>query len=41
VVGSPARREVLVRRLWGIDGIVAIDDRELKEAYRETAATWE
>jgi CBS domain-containing protein len=41
VVGSPARRQVLLRRLWVIDGIVAIDDRELREAYRETAATWE
>jgi CBS domain-containing protein len=41
VVGSPGRRQVLLRRLWAIDGIVAIDDRDLREAYRETAATWE
>ncbi len=41
VVGSPGRRQLLLRRLWDIDGVVAIDDRELLEAYRETAATWE
>jgi hypothetical protein len=41
LVGSPARRQTLLRRLWEIDGVVAVDDRELREAYRETAATWE
>lgn len=41
VVGSPGRRQLLLRRLRDIDGVVAIDDRELREAYRETAATWE
>lgn len=41
LVGSPARRQILLRRLWEIDGVVAVDDRELREAYRETAATWE
>ena len=41
VVGSPGRRQALLRRLWNIDGVVAVDDRELREAYRETAAMWE
>jgi len=41
LVGSAARRQTLLRRLWDIDGVVAIDDRDLREAYRETAATWE
>lgn len=41
VVGSSGRRHALLRRLWNIDGVVAVDDRELRESYRETAATWE
>lgn len=41
VVGSSGRRALLLRRLWSIDGVVAVDDRELRESYRETAATWE
>lgn len=41
VVGSPGRRQALLRRLWNIDGVVTVDDRELREAYRETAAMWE
>jgi CBS domain-containing protein len=41
IVGSAGRRQTLLRRLWSIDGVVAVDDRELREAYRETAATWE
>lgn len=41
VVGSPGRRQALLRRLWSVDGVVAIDDRELRESYHETAAMWE
>ena len=41
VVGSAGRRQALLRRLWNIDGVVALDDRELRETYRETAAMWE
>lgn len=41
IVGSPGRRQVLLRRVWAIDGIVAVDDGDLREAYRETAASWE
>ena len=40
VIGSPGRRQALLRRLWNVDGVVAIDDRDLREAYRE-AAMWE
>ena len=41
VVGSPGRRQALLTRLWSVDGVVAIDDRDLKEAYQESAAMWE
>ena len=41
VVGSPGRRQALLRRVWNIDGVVAVDDSELRESYRETAAMWE
>ena len=41
VVGSAGRRQALLTRLWGVDGVVAIDDRDLKEAYQESAAMWE
>jgi len=41
VVGSAGRRQALLRRLWSIDGVVTVDDRELRETYRETAAMWE
>jgi len=41
VIGSPGRRQALLRRLWNVDGVVAIDDRDLREAYREAAAMWE
>lgn len=41
LVGSPGRRAALLDRLWAIDGVVAIDDRELREAYRDSAAIWE
>lgn len=41
LVGSAARRQTLLHRLWGIDGVVAIDDRDLRESYREAAVTWE
>ena len=40
VLGSTGRRQALLRRLWNVDGVVAIDDRDLREAYRE-AAMWE
>ncbi|MDQ7842335.1 MAG: CBS domain-containing protein [Armatimonadota bacterium] len=39
-VGSPGRRQALLRRLWTIDGVVAIEDHDLREALRETAM-WE
>jgi len=41
VVGSAGRRQALLTRLWSVDGVVAIDDRDLKEAYQESAAMWE
>ena len=41
VVGSPGRRQALLTRLWSVDGVVAIDYRDLKEAYQESAAMWE
>ena len=41
VLGSTGRRQALLRRLWNVDGVVAIDDRDLREAYREAAAMWE
>lgn len=41
LVGSPGRRAALLRRLWTVDGVVAIDDRELRESYHESAAMWE
>lgn len=41
VVGSPGRRQGLLTRLWGVDGVVAIDDHDLKEAFQESAAMWE
>lgn len=41
LVGSPGRRAALLRRLWTVDGVVAIDDRELREAHHESAAMWE
>ncbi len=41
VVGSPGRRAALLRALWTVDGVVAIDDRELREAHHESTAMWE
>lgn len=41
LVASPGRRAALLSRLWTIDGVVAIDDRELRQAYRDSAAVWE
>lgn len=41
IVGSAGRRQALLNRLWNVDGVVAIDDRDLKEAYRESSAMWE
>lgn len=41
LVASPGRRSALLRRLWKVDGVVAIDDRELKDVYRETVGTWD
>ena len=41
VVGSAGRGHALLTRLWSVDGVVAIDDRDLKEAYQESAAMWE
>ncbi|HXF82468.1 MAG TPA: CBS domain-containing protein [bacterium] len=41
VVASPARRQALLNRLWAIDGVVAIDDHDLRESSRESAAMWE
>lgn len=41
LVASPGRRASLLSRLWTIDGVVAIDDRELRESYRDSAAIWE
>jgi len=39
-LGGPGRRQALLRRLWTIDGVVAVDDHDLQEALRETAL-WE
>jgi len=41
IVGSAGRRQALLTRLWNVDGVVAIDDRDLKEAFRESTAMWE
>lgn len=41
VVGSAARRQTLLNRLWNVDGVVAVEDHDLKEAYHESAAMWE
>lgn len=40
-VTSPGRRAALLRQLWEIDGVVAVDDRDLEHSFREMAGVWE
>lgn len=40
-VASPGRRSALLRRLWEIDGVVAVDDRHLQHSLRDVAISWE
>lgn len=40
-VASPGRRAALLRQLWEIDGVIAVDDRDLEHAFREMAGVWE
>lgn len=40
-VASPGRRFALLRRLWEIDGVISIDERDLEHAFREMAGVWE